>query len=57
MERDIKTIERNQFIHYLKFKTKVIVPSLVSELNYEDAKPGYIVSKEADERFKLYLEC
>ena len=57
MERDIKTIEKNQFIHYLKFKTKVIVPSLVSELNYEDAKPGYIVSKEADERFKLYLEC
>ena len=27
------------------------------EFNYDGAESGYIVTNEADERFKLYLEC
>jgi len=30
---------------------------VVNQINYDGAESGYIVTNEADERFKLYLEC
>lgn len=30
---------------------------MVNQINYDQAESGYIVTNEADERFKLYLEC
>jgi len=39
------------------FKIKTIVPSVVDHINYDQAELGYIIIKEADEMFKLYLKC
>jgi len=57
MEQEIKAITQEDFINYLKFKIKTIVPSVFDQINYEHVEPGYVLSKEADERFKFYLEC
>lgn len=57
MKKDIKIVPQNEFINYLKFKIKTIIPSVVEDLNYENSESGYIVTEKADERFKLELEC
>lgn len=56
MKKDIKIVPQNEFINYLKFKIKTIIPSVVEDLNYENSESGYIVTEKADERFKLELE-
>jgi len=36
MKKEIKIVPQNEFINYLKFKIKTIIPSVVEDLNYEN---------------------
>ena len=57
MAKEIDIISKSDYINYLKFKIKTIVPSVVNQINYEKAEPGFVLTNEADETFRLYLEC
>ncbi len=57
MTKEIEIISKSDYINYLKFKIKTIVPSVVNQINYKEAEPGFILTNEADETFILYLEC
>jgi len=39
MTKEIEIISKSDYINYLKFKIKTIVPSVVNQINYKEAEP------------------
>ena len=41
----------------MKFKIITVAPSVVNQINYEEVEPEFTLTNEAEETFRLYLEC
>jgi len=57
MTKEIEIISKSDYINYLKFKIITVAPSVVNQINYEEVEPEFTLTNEAEETFRLYLEC